>query len=143
MMVKAYLRRIYDSILSRGYIGIEHLVFDDMSDQRGSIEGRLRFFDGSLLVIDEVIIWRDNHLVKLRYAYHYQDVNGVSIFRYDNAPHFSDLATYPHHKHVGAEVFPSLAPDLGDVLSEIDQLVFKRQLNHRPPLHQIRDIITP
>ena len=91
---------------------------------RAIIEGWLKFHNGSLLEFDEVIIFRNDQIVKLRYAYHYQNEAGEVIFRYDNAPHHPHILTYPHHKHVSTTVEPAQAPDLSDVLHEIEQLIF-------------------
>jgi hypothetical protein len=41
------------------------------------------------------------------------------IFRYDNAPHHRNIATFPHHKHVGNNVSPSREPSLSTVLEEV------------------------
>ncbi len=123
-MLDRYLHRLYDTIISRGYLEIERLDFDELPQRQGIIEGRLRFPDGSLLDFDEVVIIRNEQLVKLRYAYHYQDESGERIFRYDNAPHYPEIFTYPHHKHVGSTIEPSQIPDLSDVLREIEQLIF-------------------
>lgn len=123
-MLKSYLQRLYNTILSRGYVEIRVLIVDDQSGRQGTIEGQLQFFDGSLLDFDEALIVRGNRVVKLRYAYHYQEASGNLIFRYDNAPHYPAIPTYPHHKHVGATVEPAQIPDLGDVLREIEQMIF-------------------
>lgn len=123
-MLKRYLHRLYDTNISRGYVEMERLDFDELRGRQGIIEGRLRFYDGSLLDFDEVILLRDGQLVKLRYAYHYQDESGEVIFRYDNSPHFPDIVTYPHHKHVGSTVEPAQVPDLSEVLREIEQTLF-------------------
>lgn len=123
-MLDRYLHRLYDTIISRGYAEIERLDFDESPEHQGIIAGRLKFHDGSLLEFDEAIILRNEQIVRLRYAYHYQNELGELIFRYDNAPHYPHILTYPHHKHVGLAVEPSRAPDLSDVLREIEQLVF-------------------
>lgn len=86
-MLNRYLHRLYDTIISRGYAEIERVDFDELPGRQGIIEGRLKFHDGSLLEFDEVIIFRNEQIVKLRYAYHYQNKAGEVIFRYDNAPH--------------------------------------------------------
>lgn len=83
------------------------------------------FHNGSLLDFGEVFILRNRQIVKLRYAYHYQNESGTLVFRYDNAPHFPNLSTHPHHKHVGTAVEPAQPPDLSDVLREIEQLLFE------------------
>lgn len=121
-MIKNHLRRLYNTISSRGYFEIESLVFEPEF-----VEGRLRFYDGSLLEFDELLIVRNDEVHKIRYSYHYQDSNEKLIFRYDNAPHFRHIITYPHHKHIGGEedqVVPSSPPDLDVVLREIESLLF-------------------
>ncbi len=97
-MIRRYLHRLYHTIISRGYVEVERL--------------------------DEVVLLRDEQLVKLRYAYHYQDRSGEPIFRYDNAPHHPNIPTYPHHKHVGSAVVPAQVPDLSEILREIEQIIF-------------------
>jgi hypothetical protein len=68
-------------------------------------------------------------VVKWRYSYHYQDSEGKLIFRHDNAPHHPEIETHPHHKHVGSDdnVIASQPPDLGDVLREIDEIIYTEQ----------------
>jgi len=126
-MIKRYLHRLYDTIISRGYVEIEHLSFDELPGRQGIIQGRLKFHDGSLLDFDEVILLRREQLVKLRYAYHYQNEAGELIFRYDNAPHYPNIVTYPHHKHVGFAVEPTQVPDLSEILREIEELIFNAE----------------
>jgi hypothetical protein len=126
-MLKSYLQRLYDTIISRGDIVVEYLAFDDQAQRQGFIEGKLRFFDESLLDFDEAIIVRGREIVKFRYAYHYQNATGQLIFRYDNAPHYPDLPTHPHHKHVGDKVEAANIPDLSAILREIDQLIYPEQ----------------
>jgi hypothetical protein len=118
------LHRLYDTIISRGYVELERLDFDGLPGRQGIIEGRLRFYDGSLLDFDEVVLLRSDQIVKLRYAYHYQNEAGEVIFRYDNAPHYPNIITYPHHKHMGSAVEPAQVLDLSEILREIEQIIF-------------------
>jgi hypothetical protein len=123
-MLNRYLHRLYDTIISRGYVEIERMDFDELPGRQGIIEGRLKFHDGSLLEFDEVIVFRNEEIVKLRYAYHYQNESAEVVFRYDNAPHHPNIITFPHHKHVGSTVEPAQVPDLSEVLHEIEQMIF-------------------
>jgi hypothetical protein len=123
-MIKRYLLRLYDAIISRGYVDVEYVTVNEQSNQQGTIEGRLNFHDGSMLEFDEAILAHNDEIIKLRYAYHYQDSDNRIIFRYDNAPHHPYITTYPHHKHVGNSVEPADAPDLTRVLNEIEQLLY-------------------
>ena len=38
-----------------------------------------------------------------KYAYHWQDHEGQCISRWDNAPHWPGVQSFPHHQHVGSE----------------------------------------
>lgn len=54
-----------------------------------------------------------------KYAFHWQDISGRLIARWDNATHWPEIETYPHHKHVGEEgrVMSSDATTLEEVLA--------------------------
>ena len=119
-----YLSRLADTILSRHDITVEQLEFERPSPHQGQIAGRLRFYDGSLLVFAELSIKIERAIQKLEYRYHYQRADGSLVFRYDNSGHYPDLSTYPHHKHIGARVVPSAPPDLAEVLREIDEIIY-------------------
>jgi Family of unknown function (DUF6516) len=38
------------------------------------------------------------------YRYHFQDAQNNLIFRYDSTPHFPELHSFPHHKHLPDQV---------------------------------------
>ena len=131
MQLQRYLTRIYNSIHSRREIRVEHLHIDEpVPSDEGSIEGRLRFWDDSLLEFYEILHRHKVLLVKVRYSYHYQDQHGQLIFRYDNAPHHPKIATFPHHKHVAnpsnqtETIEPAIPPHINDVLHEIDRRLY-------------------
>ncbi len=122
-----YLDRLYATIHSRREIEVEELrILDrsDVLDRTSRFSARLRFRDGSLLQVEEALVARLFTVVKVRYAYHYQGADGKRIFRYDNAPHYPDLHGFPEHKHEDDRVLPAPAPDLSDVLREIDGYLY-------------------
>jgi len=122
-----YLARLYDTILSRREIEVEELQILDRSDRldaESRFAARLRFWDGSLLQVEELLRVRWFIVEKTHYAYHYQHADGSLIFRYDNAPHHPELPGFPCHKHTPAGVQPAEAPDLSEVLREIDGLLY-------------------
>jgi hypothetical protein len=59
----------------------------------------------------------------LKYAYQWQTPDRELIVRWDNAEHWPDVATFPHHKHVSSNgevrVLPSRGAELAWVLEEI------------------------
>jgi hypothetical protein len=125
MRLRVYLNRVYTILDARQEITIEFLRIEEVVPGReGMIEGRLRFWDKSLLEFIEVLVERGVVLVKTDYAYHYQDGAENTIFRYDNAPHHPEISTYPHHKHTRSEIEAATPPDFGAVLREIDLYIY-------------------
>jgi hypothetical protein len=90
-------------------------------DYNGLICCRVFFWDGSFLDLYEVVSTELGYPVRVHYAYTYIR-EGERVFRYDNAPHHPDIATHPHHKHIGAEdrVAPADQPSLSQVLDEVE-----------------------
>lgn len=60
------------------------------------------------------------------YAFHWQDADKTLRVRWDNAPHHSHIATYPHHKHTPEGIFESWEMTLESVLEQVDQFLRTR-----------------
>lgn len=89
------------------------------------IKVRIKFYDGSQLSISEQVdVGTDQQINRKSYKFHYQADDEKLIFRYDNAPHHRNLATFPAHKHTEDDVIEASPPDLTDVLREIDDLLY-------------------
>lgn len=132
MQINRYLDLLSNIVDSRRDAELEDFFVDMVEPgQKAIVEGRLRFWDGSLLAFVEIVQQRGAIVGKYEYAYHYQDAYDRLVFRYDNAPHHPEIATYPHHKHIAGiraedEIIESVAaPHLGDVLREIDRILYK------------------
>ncbi len=75
---------------------------------------RLRLIDGSSLRI-----WEKKFKGSLqRYSYYWLDELDNQIIGWDNAPHHTEIETFPHHKHMDGEAFSS-KDKLIDVLKYI------------------------
>lgn len=118
-MIKKYFREIQNLLDSRSHI-IEDQVVNTKTyaDDKGSITGEVSFIDESTLDFLEVV--DTNKTYKDKYKYHYMDKDKQLVFRYDNAPHFKALKTFPHHKHTKNEVIESNEPNLEGILNEIE-----------------------
>jgi hypothetical protein len=89
----------------------------DDRDEVKFIRADVYFIDNPLLHFRELWIWQEGHRLKKAYTYHYQRADGTMVFRYDKGPHFPNLASSPHHKHIGEkDVVATDAPDLQAVL---------------------------
>ena len=83
------------------------------------LKARVDFIDHSTLFIRQIVT--AGNLFK--YAYHWQDTEGHLRCRWDNAPHWPRIATFPHHKHVGEGsdlVKESTGGELAPVFGEIE-----------------------
>lgn len=125
-VINRHIQRYVDTVLSLRGVFIEQLRWK-ISTQGGRIAARLRFWDNSLLEFKEVIVPELQLIVNREdYAFHYQDANGQIIFRYDNTPHHPEISSHPNHKHLADRIEATAAPDLTDVLREIDQIFSAR-----------------
>jgi hypothetical protein len=124
MRLDRYVNRLLDTLYSRKDFEIEQLEYDIQEDEgRGFVAARVRYGDGAVLEFDESLVVEFGLVLrKVSYAYHFQQSDGTGVIRYDNTPHHPEVAErFPHHKHVGEKVEASDAPDLHDVLKEIDR----------------------
>jgi hypothetical protein len=88
-----------------------------LASDRVNLRIRLRFYNGYLLELNESIIF-EGVIRHLGYRYHFQDKGKNLVFRYDNTPHFPNLKSYPHHKHLKEEVIATDKPPIFRVIRE-------------------------
>jgi len=88
---------------------------------QGYIGGKITFDSGSSLEFIEVV--DTERPAKIKYRYQYMDKSRSLVFRYDNAPHHPEIASFPHHKHIPEHHLESKEPDLESVLFEITRLL--------------------
>jgi hypothetical protein len=126
LRIETYFQQIQETIQSCPVVQLSDISYNKRGSYEGFIRGELYFVDESRLHLREFVdveITTD----RLMYAYQYVNASNRLIFRYDNTGHHRKLGlhTYPHHKHDGSEdnVVPSPAPDLIQVLKEIESLV--------------------
>lgn len=95
-------------------------------DYNGPVRCRVLFWGESYLDIYEVVSTELGYPIRIHYAYTFIQRN-ERVFRYDNAPHYPEIDTHPHHKHSGARDTLSSAekPALSQFLKEIENLLVK------------------
>ncbi len=116
-----YLEKVTQAILQCRYAYVERYVEEILTPERVNLRIRLRFDQGHLLEVNEAVVVEDNSLVSLDYRYHCQDENNRLIFRYDSTPHFPDLSSFPHHKHLPDTVISSDKPDIVQIVKEAEE----------------------
>jgi Family of unknown function (DUF6516) len=107
----------YDALIASWKI-IEY----DQDGPNLRIKAEFHFMDGSRFFVRQVVL---NEFM-FKYAYHWQDKDGQLRSRWDNAPHWPDIPTHPHHKHVMSDdkVFVEVSKG-GDLEAIFDEIAIK------------------
>ncbi len=87
------------------------------------LKGHLLIINSSILEISIFATESRNTLSIDKYRLHYMNSAGQMLFRYDNAPHYPEIDSYPHHKHTIDKIIPSSMPSLKDILNEISAII--------------------
>ena len=117
-ILSQHLADIEDSIRRLESANIERYEEEVLTSSRANLRIRVRFLNGHLLEVNEAIVIEADQLKHLGYRYHFQDQQNNLIFRYDNTPHFPDLKSFPHHKHLKNKVEDSDEPFILNVIKE-------------------------
>jgi len=109
------------STLSSGYI--ERYEEECLTPERVNLRIRVRFPEGYMLEWNEAVIGEEGHVEHLAYRYHFQDKDNNLIFRYDNTPHFPELKTFPHHKHLPDNVIDAKRTSISEVIKAVNEFL--------------------
>jgi hypothetical protein len=120
------LERLEATLLRSGGVLRSTAVLEvDPTDTRWRLALRLYYPTGHVLRALLVVDCARGYPAWVQYNFHLQDARRRCVWRYDNAPHYPELATFPHHKHVGPAETAVAAPQptLRQLLAEIAQAV--------------------
>lgn len=109
--LKAYFDKIEQRLLTLPNTYVEQFNAVILTSERANLKLRVRFRGKYLLAISEALIVVDNQISQIDYRYHFQDEKNELILRYDSTPHFPDLSSFPHHKHLPDAVIAANKPD--------------------------------
>lgn len=124
-LLELYLSDIETIVNSINNAHVEQYKEIILNTNRANLKIRIRYNNGFLLEINEAIVILNEKIEHLYYRYHFQDINNMLIFRYDNAPHFPELSTFPHHKHLPEHPIDSFKPSIKMLFSEINNYLTK------------------
>ncbi|XGB38823.1 MAG: DUF6516 family protein [Cyanobacteria bacterium LVE1205-1] len=102
---------------------VEEFKINSLTSERANLRLKVRFAFKYLLAVSEIIVVVDNQISYIDYRYHFQDAQNNLIFRYDSTPHFPELHSFPHHKHLPDQVIACKKPHLAEVLTEAEELL--------------------
>lgn len=117
-LLAEYLQAVETSLGALHEAYVEYYLEELLTPVRANLRIRVRFENERLLEINEAMVIDGNVLTHLDYRYHCQDADNRLIFRYDSTPHFPDLPTFPHHKHLPESILAAERPEILHVLAE-------------------------
>jgi hypothetical protein len=118
-LIQAYLHETEQLLLNCSNAYIEEYSAVILTTERANLRIRIRFAIRYLLAVSEAFVVVDNQIKYIDYRYHFQDEQNSLIFRYDSTPHFPNLPSFPHHKHLFDNVIACEKPHIADVLQEV------------------------
>ena len=89
-----------------------HVTSFDQESGSYRIKINITFIDDSTLYIKEFFFKNDER----KYSYHWIDTSGNLLCRWDNAHHYENIATFPHHKHIESDVVDSRETTIEEIL---------------------------
>ena len=114
----AYLELIEKTIDGLENVDIEHYSEERISQSDVILSIRIRFSSHALLELNEAVFVENDSLKHRKYRYHFQNGQHRLVFRYDSAPHFPELPTFPHHKHLPNATIASTKPSIIAAIKE-------------------------
>jgi hypothetical protein len=101
--------------------------------QEGFIRVRAVLSNGDILEAFEFVV-AFAHVVQTRtYRIHWQSADGQLKRRWDNAPHYPEISTFPHHVHIGPSERPEPSENMNitKALALVEAEVLSAE---RPPM---------
>ena len=117
-LLSRYLANIENAISTLADSYVEHYNEEIITANRINLKIRIRFSSGHLLELNEAVIVEEGNIKHLSYRYHFQDGQNNLVFRYDNTPHFQEIESFPHHKHIQNEVIDADKPSILHIIKE-------------------------
>ncbi len=122
-ILRDYFDEIEQLLLNCPNTYVEQFSAIILTPERANLRLRVRFELSYLLAVSEALFVVNNQVSHIDYRYHFQDDQNNLIFRYDSTPHFPNLPSFPHHKHLPDTVIACEKPDVAQVLQEVMEAI--------------------
>jgi len=124
MLVQTRLDAEYASLLGHPFVQSTELVRYTVNRLDGYLRVRCVLSNGDFLEVALYVALQNGNAVIDSYRYQWMDSTRTNLRRrWDDAPHFPQLAGFPHHCHVEQEdkVEPAIPMDIKTLLDVIAQ----------------------
>ncbi|QQE67323.1 hypothetical protein GFS31_40360 (plasmid) [Leptolyngbya sp. BL0902] len=121
-----YIHRVKATLTQSPVIATWTMLNETILSNRGHIRVRLTLQNGDFVEASEFFYFKETGIEQQRYRYQWMDSTKTKLRkRWDNAPHFPEIATFPHHVHVEQEdkVFPSTMLGILDLVALLESAI--------------------
>jgi len=124
-MISTLIKEIEETIsLSSIVVSSNIQKFFSSTKREAYIRGTLTFIDLSFLEFAIYVVGKGKKLLFDKYRFQYMDSRKRLVFRYDNAPHYKGISTFPDHKHLqDSRIIESTFPRFPEILEEITTFI--------------------
>jgi hypothetical protein len=128
MTSRDYYRSLLQLVTTTTVVTSHWIECDEQDTYVAYLKGSLNLIDGSKLFFAQYVRIEGpgrDRISREKYRYHWQAPAGETRYRWDNARHHAELATFPDHVPIGSdeEARESGPTDLWRVMGLIEQAV--------------------
>lgn len=126
MTAREYYHSVLQLLTASRVVASQRVEFDEQDEYVAYLKGALSLVDGSTLFFAQYVRIeraRGGQIDRRKYRYHWQEPDGNTRRRWDNARHHPNLSSFPHHVHIGAneDVQENSPADLWFVMDQIEK----------------------
>ena len=128
MTSRDYYRLLLQLVTTATVVTSHRIECDEQDIYAAYFKGSLDLIDGSKLFFAQYVRIEGpdrDRISREKYRYHWQAPAAESRYRWDNARHHAELATFPYHVHIGPdeEARENGPTDLWQVMGLIQQAI--------------------
>ena len=120
-MIENHIEGTLQELLTSPVVSSFKVIRQEIAENEGFIRIKCLLSDGGIMEFAEYLEIHSEEVSIETYSYHWQDLKGNLIRRWDNVRHNKEVSTYPHHLHLeNSEVIKSIPMNLKKALREIE-----------------------
>lgn len=123
MTLQEYFQTLLQIVAGHPLVVNVTLTQREITEYEGHIEGRLELSNDYQLHVSEYVFTMPQFRRSM-YRYHVRNVSSVFVCRWDNAPHYPQIETFPDHFHLSEKtVQPSPPMDIPKALNALTSIL--------------------
>lgn len=122
-MIETYLECVIQDLSTSPVVSAFNVIRQEWGEEEGYIRIKCHLSNGDILEFAEYVEVLKEKVCIVTYSYHWQDLKGQLVKRWDNVGHHKEIDTFPYHLHLSTgEVIGTTSITLNKVLKEIEKV---------------------